>query len=181
MKKSNVVWESERLFFRLMEKDDFTIIAKMLKDPSIMYAWQRDFNDDDVNEWIDNRIRNYKTFGFDFYVAIDKISGNAVGQIGLVDEFINNEHKIGVGYILNKEYQNKGYASEGARAMFDYAFKVLKVGEVVATIRPENIASIKVAEGLGMKLIGNFIKVYNKLEMKHYIYSINVCQKGESK
>ena len=83
-------------------------------------------------------------------------------------------HCIGVENKLPKILEdliNKGYAYEGAKAMLDFAFDELCAQEVVATIRPENYASRKVAERIGMVNVGSYIKMYNGKEMPHLIYS----------
>lgn len=76
------------------------------------------------------------------------------------------------GYILKKEFWHNGYAYEGAKALIEYAFDVLQEKQVIAEIRPTNTSSQKVAKKLGMKVIGNFVKIVHGKEMLHLIYSI---------
>ena len=66
-----------------------------------------------------------------------------------------------------------GYATEGARASLAYAFERLGAERVIAEIRPENEASRHVAERLGMKTAGSFIKHYRGKEMPHLIYAVS--------
>jgi RimJ/RimL family protein N-acetyltransferase len=54
-----------------------------------------------------------------------------------------------VGWTLDRNAWGHGYATEAGRAAIDYAFNVLHADEVISLIRPENTASIKVAERLG--------------------------------
>ena len=44
--------ETERLRLRKMDEKDFGELAKMLKNPRVMYAWEYDFDDNDVFGWI---------------------------------------------------------------------------------------------------------------------------------
>lgn len=168
-----MVAESERLILRQMGKEDFENVAKMLRDSRVMYAWEHTFTDQEIYEWIERREKGYRENGFDYFLAIDKHSGEAVGQIGLLLEEIEGEQVYGLGWILAFEHQGKGYAAEGAKALADYAFKNLGITKLVADIRPSNLSSIKVAEGLGMKKSGSFIKNYMGKEMEHYIYTIS--------
>ncbi len=167
------VFESERLIFRRMTKDDFPELCKMLQNPDVMYAWEHAFTDEEVYEWIKKRTALYSRLGYDYFLSVDKNTNEVVGQIGLLDEPVENTHYTGLGYILKKEFWHKGYALEGAHAMLDYAFNVLGKDKVIATIRPENVASVKVAQRLGMKEESRFIKIYNGKEMTHSVYVIS--------
>lgn len=168
----DTVLTSERLIFKRIKRKDFKNISKMLKDPEVMYAWEKGFTSEEVELWIDKRIKGYEDFGYDYFLVIDKNTKEVVGQIGLLDEVIFGEHFTGLGYILKKEFWHKGYALEGAKTMIEYAFSVLGKEKVIATIRPENEASLKVAKKLKMNLESEFIKVYKGKEMKHLVYSI---------
>lgn len=55
---------------------------------------------------------------------------------------------------LAKEHWGKGYATEGARRALHYAFTALDREHVISLIRPENAASVRVAERLGETLGG---------------------------
>ena len=96
-----------------------------------------------------------------------------MGQIALMPDVINGIEYYEIGYILKESYWHKGYASEGARAMIDYAFSILKLNSVIFEIRPENLPSRKVAENCGAVVTGEFVKNVRGKSMKHLIYSIN--------
>ena len=51
---------------------------------------------------------------------------------------------------LSPLYWNKGYMTEAAGAVVHYGFKKLHVEEIVAGVKPDNIASIKVLEKIGL-------------------------------
>ena len=144
----------------------------MLKDPEVMYAWESAFSDSQVRQWIKKRRSGYTENGFDYFLVTDKASGDVVGQIGLLNECVDGVHRTGIGYILNKKHRHNGYATEGAREMIRYAFDYLGKKEVIATIRTENLSSLKVAERLGMKREGITVKVWDGKTMPHYIYTV---------
>nr|WP_050979771.1 GNAT family protein [Fictibacillus macauensis] len=64
--------------------------------------------------------------------------------------------------------------------MLDYAFNTLGLNKVVATIRPENKASCKVAERLGMTIESEFVKVHDDKVMPHFVYSIQRANFNEN-
>ncbi|MBY6804954.1 GNAT family N-acetyltransferase [Clostridium botulinum] len=70
--------------------------------------------------------------------------------------------------MIGRKYWNKGYATEGAMACINYAFKSLKLEKLMATVEIENLQSISVLKKIGMKYIGE-TNISNK---KVYIYLI---------
>ena len=67
---------------------------------------------------------------------------------------------------------------QGAAILLNHAFNELNVQMVIAEIRPENTASRKVAERLGMKCTGKFLKYYRGKQMPHLIYRITKNEFG---
>jgi ribosomal-protein-alanine N-acetyltransferase len=117
--------QSERLIFRTIEDSDFEIIANIMRDAGVQKIWEHYFSDGDVREWKSGRKKGYENNGIDYLLAVNKFSQEIVGQIGLLKEKINGEEIWGIGYILLSEYYGNGYATEGAKAMADYAFNTL--------------------------------------------------------
>ncbi len=59
-----------------------------------------------------------------------------------------------LGWAINPEFQNHGYATEAARRLIEYGFSELKLSVVYATCDTRNAASFKVMEKLGMRRVG---------------------------
>ena len=59
----NRILETERLFLREMNEEDFPVLCRMLQDSCVMVAWERTFSDDEVVEWIISNISRYRTAG----------------------------------------------------------------------------------------------------------------------
>ena len=55
------------------------------------------------------------------------------------------------GWIIHKEYWNQGFATEAAKALFDFAVNSLHVNHFIAHCDAENTASYRVMEKLGME------------------------------
>ena len=54
--------------------------------------------------------------------------------------------------LLARAYWGQGLGAEAAQGIVDYAFEKLHLSRLVCMIEPENYASIKVAEKIGMAL-----------------------------
>jgi RimJ/RimL family protein N-acetyltransferase len=65
---------------------------------------------------------------------------------------VNGKQEIELGYRFVKEVWGQGYATESALACKDYGFNELKFTRLISLIDPENMASIKVAEKVGLTL-----------------------------
>ncbi|MFE6169428.1 GNAT family N-acetyltransferase [Viridibacillus arvi] len=165
------ILQSDRLRFRKITKEDFNNLCAFLQDIDVMYAWDHAFSDEEVNEWIDKNLNRYDQDGFSYFAAIEKETEKFIGVIGPMIDSIEGVSYIEIAYILDKAFWGKGYAIEGAEACMNYAFNELNAEKVIAQIRPDNLASCKVAEKIGMKIEGEFMKNYRGRDILHLIYS----------
>jgi len=93
--------------------------------------------------------------GYGFWAAIEKASGELVGWFSFrAAEGAPDEASLG--YRLRKTAWGKGYATEGARALIRKGFTELGVRRVIATTYEDNLASRRVMEKVGMKLVRRF-------------------------
>lgn len=164
--------ESERLRFRQITEDDFPVIAEIMRDEGVQRIWEHYFSDDGVKDWIDRRKKGYQNNGIDYLSAIHKQTNEVIGQICLLKGNIAGEDVWEIGYILLSQYYGNGYATEGEKAMVDYAFHVLNASKLVCDIRPMNQPSIAVTKRIGMTETGSYIKHYSGMEMPHLIFEL---------
>ena len=158
--------------FRPITKNDFADLCSVLQDKNVMYAWEHAFSDEEVHKWIENCQKSYAENGFGYLYATESETGKFIGMMGLLLETVNGQNYIGLGYIRAPKYWKKGYATQGAAILLNRAFRELGAQLVIAEIRPENTASRRVAERLGMKCTGEFLKYYRGKQMPHLIYRI---------
>lgn len=169
----NIFLTTERLILRYITQDDFAELKNILQDKDVMYAWEYDFTDNDVQEWIDKSLKRYAEDKLGYFLVIEKISNKVIGQAALMPDTIEGSKQYEIGYILKKEYWHKGYAIEAANALKEYAFQSLHLNEVIFEIRPQNLPSRKVAENLHAKICGEFIKNVRNKKMPHLIYKLS--------
>jgi len=163
--------ETKRMLLKRFSENDYGLIAPILCDPEVMYAWEHGFSRGEIEEWLRKNIERYGKHGIGWLRAVEKDSGKTIGAIGLIyNEDINGKAAWELAYLLDKKFWGKGYAKEGAQSCVDYAFDVLGAKEVVAQMRTNNDASRMVAESLGMKRTGQYDRKYCGKIMPHYIY-----------
>lgn len=173
LKRPLWVMETPRLGFRRLCFGDQNALRSILGDKQTMYAWEYGFSDAQIKEWIEKCQIRYSNEGYAYFAAIDKESDELIGLMGPLNESIDDSIQLGIGYIVAKCHWHKGYAYEGAKGWLDYCFDTLGAEQVIADIRPENTASCKVAQRLGMSVIGQHVKYVEGKEMPHLIYALN--------
>ncbi len=83
-----------------------------------------------------------------------------------------------VGWHLRRASWGKGYATEAGRGMLKYGFNVLNLPVIYAVVKPENHASIRVTQRLGMKRMEQTKKYYN-IELLLFQLDSPVEKQGE--
>ncbi len=167
-----MILETERLYLREMNQNDFNDLAEILQDASVMYAYEHTFSDSEVWEWLDKQLKRYRDDGFGLWAIIEKGANEFIGQAGLTKQDVNGRQVVEIGYLLKKRYWHKGFATEAAIGCKHYAFNNLNIDEVFSIIRDNNIASQNVAKRNGMSAVGEFVKHYYNIDMPHIIFSV---------
>ena len=170
-----MILETQRLYLRELNQDDFKALCEILQDEETMYAYEGAFNDQEVQEWLDRQISRYRKWDFGLWAVILKESDKLIGQWGLTMQPWKEAEVLEIGYLLNRAYWHKGYATEAAKACKRYAFEVLKAKEVCSVIRDINLASQKVALRNGMTVSDSWPKHYRGVAMPHNRYIVQ-CQ-----
>lgn len=167
-----MITETERLYLRELTQDDFDAIKRVLQDDEAMRFYEGAFTDDEVHVWLDRQIDRYNMHGFGLWAAVLKENDEIIGQCGLTMQPWKGQEVLEVGYLFEREYWHRGYATEAAEACKEYAFSVLGVDEVCSIIRDSNIASQNVALRNGMMLIDSDIRHYKGVDMPHFRYAV---------
>jgi ribosomal-protein-alanine N-acetyltransferase len=137
--------ESKRLLIRQFEERDFNDLYYYLSKPEI-YIFEPG-NPISIEEA--TILCKERSKGKEFLAVELKQSSKMIGHLFFKQiepiEFSTWE----LGYIFNPEYQRKGYGSEAAKTLVDYAFNILPIHRIMARCDPQNIASWKLLEKVG--------------------------------
>lgn len=145
--KNDITFKTNRLSFRLLEKNDIENILALNRDPDV----RRFFPDGVQNRQqtearIDDFLSFYKNYGLPCFVMFELNSGEFVGRGG----FGPIDGKIEVGYLLHKKYWGNGYATEALSALLQWAKQNIKAEHIIALTPLEHMASIRVMQKCGM-------------------------------
>jgi RimJ/RimL family protein N-acetyltransferase len=140
--------ETARLQLRHFTLDDFDDLFRIYSDPEVMrYLSLR--TKEQTQASLCKHIQHWQEHNFGMYAVIDKESGKMIGRCGL--GFLDNTPEVELGYVFDKSYWNMGLATEASKATLNYGFEEIKLDRIVAIAKPENIASVRVIQKIGMK------------------------------
>lgn len=101
------------------------------------------------------RVREaWTTLGHSWWAITEKSSDQVIGAACVQHVARDPNAEIEIGWRLATLATGKGYATEAGHAAAQFAFDVVKADHVVAVAHPDNIASHKVMQRLGMTYRG---------------------------
>jgi RimJ/RimL family protein N-acetyltransferase len=172
--------ETSRLIIRPFQLDDLEDIHRIL-DIELSDADTGDEGSqsrDGREQWLRWSVLNYEELAklyqppYGDRAVVLKQSGELIGAcgyaqvllpLGLLPSFDTgndaanqlNVSEMGLYYAFSPTHQRKGYATEAAQALVDYAFQQLQLRRIVATTSFDNAGSISVMAKLGMRIERN--------------------------
>jgi len=153
--------DSARLFIRPI----------LIEDSQAVFSYRSDQETNTYQGWIPATLAEVEHFiaknptSFDLpeswfqLVMIDRISNDIIGDIGV--HFFGNEHlQVELGCTIKKEFQQQGYAKEGLKTVMQALFSQYNKHRIIASVAPENKASIQLLTSLGFRKEAHFVKSY---------------------
>jgi RimJ/RimL family protein N-acetyltransferase len=144
------VIETERLFLREMNMNDYDALYQVLADSEIMRHYPYAFDESRVRNWIDRNMNRYRENGFGLWAVCLKETGEMIGDCGLTLQNINGEMLPEIGYHIRRDCQHRGYAKEAAKAVRDWAFRNTDYPALYSYCKYTNEPSFRTAESIGM-------------------------------
>ena len=149
---SHAIIQTKRLILRPWKKEDLEPFAKLNADPKVMEYFLSTLTPDESNrlaERISNTIEN-QGWGL-WAVSVPNVS-DFIGFIGLSSPLFSAHFTpaVEIGWRLAREFWGNGYATEGALAVLQYGFNILKLEEIVSFTTTTNMRSRHVMEKIGM-------------------------------
>lgn len=169
--------ETERLLLRPLTPEDAPFILDLVNEPD----WIRHIGDRKVRtiEDAERYLRGgpmamFEKHGFSLLAVILKETGEPIGMCGLIKR--PELEDIDLGYALLSRFTGQGLALEAARCVLDDARDVRKLPRLIAVVSPENAASIRLLEKLGMKRDG-YVKI-DPVDEDLLLYTIDFRRAG---
>jgi len=151
------MFETDRLSIRKYNTDDALCLFEILNEKDVTkFIPESTISFDEALDAVTWLISNYEKpiseyFKYSFAITL-KDSGKYIGWCGFgtLDFDIN---KVEVYYTISRKYWGYGYASETVKALINYIFMNYNIYKLVALVKRDNIASHKIIDKNGFKLI----------------------------
>ena len=160
-----------------MTGGDLDFVAAMLANPEVSRYYERTFTRDDALVWLRRQQDRYARDGHGLWLAVERETGAPVGQVGLAMQEVEGQWRPEIGWLLDRPFWGRGYATEAAAATRDAAFSRWHYPEVISLVRPVNVASCRVAERIGMHA-GPCVMFHG---YEHVVYAVRASEGSSSR
>lgn len=151
MKSNFPLIETERLRLRMLKPDDAEGVHSIWSDPEVMkfipFVLFR--TPEEVQKFIPLALQRWEERGFGIFGVTEKKTGKLIGYCGL--QYLDGTPEVEMYYGFSKDFWDQGFATETARAVLRFAFEEKNMESIAGITLPENTASRKVLEKIGMK------------------------------
>lgn len=152
--------DTERLLLREFVKSDWKAVHEYACDPEVVryLEWGPNTADESVG-FLDATIacQRERPRRVHEFAVVHKADNKLIGGCGIRINEADWE-LAEIGYCFNRNYWNKGYASEAASKVIAFGFERLNLHRVFATCDADNIGSASVLAKCGMRKEGHFLQ-----------------------
>lgn len=113
---------------------------------------------------LSRRLDHWQKHGFGVWALVHQQNQQLMGHCGL--HYLGNTSEVELTYAINPFYWGQGFATEAAKAVLQWGFDTLRLKQIVAVTAPDNVASRRVMQKLGMKYEKNI--QYGGAEVVYY-------------
>jgi RimJ/RimL family protein N-acetyltransferase len=147
------ILETDRLLLREFDEADAGPFYLLGSDPAILrYTGDPGGGLASVAQALEvlcsRPLADYRKHGFGRWACVLPASGEVIGFAGL--KYLDDLAEVDLGYRFLPVYWGRGLATEASRAVLEYGFTHLGLRRVIGLVEPENVASVRVLEKLGL-------------------------------
>ena len=146
----------DRLILRDVRENDLSTLYELDSDPEVIRyvsygPWTLEKSEHDLAFHLDKQVASPRT---SYYLAVILRVGDClIGWCSL--DITSHKHREGeLSYALNRRYWGHGYITEAAQALLAFGWTQLHLHRIFATCHPENRASERVLQKIGMQKEG---------------------------
>ena len=150
--------ETAHLLLHPWRDADFEEYARLVADPDVTRYITHEYGPlsyEEAKEGHARILRLWDERGFGPWAAVEKASGNWVGEVGL--DYLPRwpgPDKIEVEWLLNRPFWGKGYATEAGQAGVQFGLGDLGLERIIAISDPDHAASRRIMEKCGLTYRG---------------------------
>ena len=158
-----------RLVLRPFAPDDWRAVHAYASDPAVMtYIPGGAMSEDRARAFVAENGGDEATVA-----AVLKAEDRLIGDLPFHPWYA--PRFFAIGWVFHPRYHGQGYATEAAAALLGYGFETLGLHRIIATCQPENVASWRVMEKIGLRREAHFRKCFQVDEttwLDDYLYAL---------
>ena len=166
--------ETDRLVIKSNQEVDLEPLAALWADPDVTYYMGGPRNSEEILKILGEDAQVDPQPAFDLWPVVEKETGQIIGTGGILEKDIDGRNQYEIIYVLAKSAWGKGFATELASALKNYAFDQLGLKRVTALIDPDNQKSETVATKIGLKYEKDTVRPNGK-NMRLFALSVEDC------
>lgn len=149
--------ETERLILDTWQSDDWIAFRPIATDVEVMryIAGGVPWRDEQIQSFVNRQIETYRTQGFCRWKLLEKPATNLIGFCGV--GFWRDSMDPEIGWWLARSHWGRGLAIEAARLALRDAFERVGLNRIVSIAMPDNQASTRIMQKLGLEFDGEFV------------------------
>ena len=158
--------ETPRLTLRPFTLDDADPLHHLMDDPEVMryFPTTDPPGREQVERLVLAQLAHWEKHNYGWWAVELREKAELIGWSGL--QYLPETKETEIAYLMGKMFWGCGLATEGAQEGLKYGFETLQLARVVALVHPENLASQRVIQKLGLSLTGP--AHYFGMDLNHY-------------
>lgn len=142
---------TERLVLRPFRTEDAQALTAILEQDGVLKYFPSSGEPPTIEKtqrFIARQQRGWEEMDYAWWAVEERSSGDLLGWSGL--QYLPETDETEIGYLLRVESWGRGLATEGAIEGIRFGFETAGLAEIIGLAHPENVASRRVLEKIGM-------------------------------
>ena len=173
---------TDRLLLRHLVPEDLGPLYALYRDPDIRTYYPdgtRTLRETKEElDWFLHGHPHHPELGL--WATVERDTGEFLGRCGLLPWHIQGSDEVELAFMIKKERWREGFATEAAHSIIKHAQKDLGLRRLVCLVMPGNVASVGVAEKVGMSFEREFTDEYGPCNLFSLALPAQVSSPRES-
>jgi RimJ/RimL family protein N-acetyltransferase len=146
-------FETERLILRPFAPEDAVPLHRILNQEDVLKYFPGPGNPplERAERFVAHQIAQWSDVGYAWWAVDSKETGNLIGWNGL--QWLPETEETEIGFLIGRDHWGRGLTTEAGRVGVRFAFETVGLDELIALAHPENVASQRVIEKLGLSFV----------------------------
>jgi ribosomal-protein-alanine N-acetyltransferase len=150
--RSRMILETERLMLNTWQTSDWTALRPIATDTEVMryITGGIPWTEDRIQSFVEKQVQLHSERGFCRWKLLTKPAREMIGFCGV--GFWRDEAEPEIGWWIARGHWGHGLATEAAQCALRDAFERVELKRIISVARPENTASVRIMQKLGLEL-----------------------------